>query len=174
VRLIHVFPVVIAGVLSAGCYTLEPAGGVTPEVGTGVAFDINDAGRVALGGSMGPEIDQIQGRLLSKDGTDYVVGVTMVQLLKGGTQVWHGESVRISPSYVNTMYLRRFSAGKTIAISAVGVGAVLALAGTALVTTGALDPPKTDTGTTGTQRRGRVPRKLPPKLKLSPFPPTTP
>lgn len=163
------------GVLSAGCYTLEPAGGVTPEVGTGVAFDINDAGRVALGGSMGPEIDQIEGRLLSKDGTDYLIGVTAVHLLKGGTQVWHGESVRISPSYVNTMYLRRFSAGKTIAISAVGVAAVAALAGVALITSGINDPPTnpSDTGT-GTQRRIPVPRKLPPKLKLHTFPPFTP
>jgi len=159
------------GVLSAGCYTLEPAGGVTPEVGTGVAFDINDAGRVALGGSMGPEIDQIEGRLLSKDGTDYLVGVTTVHLLKGGTQVWHGESVRISPTYVNTVYLRRFSAGKTIAISAVGVAAVAALAGVALVTTGALDP-GTDTTGSGTQRRIPVPRRIPPKLKLQHFPPT--
>jgi len=161
------------GVLSAGCYTLEPAGGVTPEVGTGVAFDINDAGRVALGGSMGPEIDQIEGRLLSKDGTDYVVGVTQVLLLRGGTQVWHGESVRISSNYVNTVYLRRFSAGKTIAISAIGIGAVAALAGVALVTTGANDPVSTDTGT-GTQRRIPVPRKVPPKLRLPHFPPTTP
>jgi len=162
------------GVLSAGCYTLEPAGGVTPEVGTGVAFDINDAGRVALGGSMGPEIDQIEGRLLSKDGADYVVGVTTVHLLKGGTQVWHGESVRISPNYVNTVYLRRFSAGKTIAISAIGIGAVAALTGVVLVTSGALDPGSDSGGSPGTQRKVPVHRRIPPQLKLQPFPPTTP
>ena len=49
------------GLLLAGCYTLQPARGVTPEIGARVAFDVNDAGRVVLGGSMGPEIDQVEG-----------------------------------------------------------------------------------------------------------------
>jgi hypothetical protein len=40
-----------------GCYTLQPTGGPVPEVGSRVAFDVNDAGRAALGGTMGPEID---------------------------------------------------------------------------------------------------------------------
>lgn len=161
-------------VSSAGCYTLEPAGGVTPEVGTGAAFDINDAGRVALGGAMGPEIDQIEGKVLSKDGPDYTVGVTAVHLLRGGTQIWHGESVRINSSYVNTMYLRRFSAGKTIAISAIGVVAVAALTRVALVTTGGADPTE-HVDSLHTARRIPVPRKIPLQLKLQlSFPPTTP
>jgi hypothetical protein len=37
---------------------------VTPAVGEKVAFDVNDAGRVALGGSLGPEIAQIEGRVV--------------------------------------------------------------------------------------------------------------
>jgi len=54
------------GALLAGCYTLQPAGGVVPSVGTQVAFDVNDVGRLALGGSMGPEIGQIEGRVVQK------------------------------------------------------------------------------------------------------------
>jgi len=173
VQLKRAVSVVLFGVLSAGCYTLEPAGGVTPEVGTGVAFDINDIGRVALGGSMGPEILQIEGRLLSKDGNDYLVGVTAVHLLKGGTQNWSGESVRIKPDYVSTTYLKRYSAGKSIALGAIGVGAVVALVGASLLGSGAPDQAGSDTSS-GHTRRGPIPRKVPPRIHYSPFPPTTP
>ena len=110
--------------LVAGCYTLEPTARATPDVGTRVAFDVNDQGRVALGGSMGPEIDQIEGRLVQRDTSEYVVAVTAVHLLRGGEQIWTGEQVHIKSAYVNQMYARQFSSGRTIALSALGVAAV--------------------------------------------------
>ena len=113
-----------AAALLGGCYTLQPTGGVSPEVGTRVALDVNDQGRVALGGSMGPEIDQIEGRLVQRDTSDYVVAVSAVHLLRGGEQVWTGEQVHIKPSYVNRVYTREFSSGRTIALSVIGVAAV--------------------------------------------------
>ncbi len=113
-----------AAALLAGCYTLQPTGRVSPEVGTRVAFDVNDEGRVALGGAMGPEIDQIEGRLVQRDTSDYVVAVTAVHLLRGGEQIWTGEQVHIKSSYVNQMYARQFSSGRTIVLSAIGVAAV--------------------------------------------------
>lgn len=111
----------------AGCYTLQPAGGIAPQVGAEAAFDVNDAGRVALGGSMGPEIAQIEGRLVSRDSGEYLVAVNAVRLLRGGEQVWRGENVRIKQEHVSTMYLRKFSRGRTIALGALGVGAVVVL-----------------------------------------------
>src|SRR5437870_10938977 len=111
-RINHLFAVTTFGVSLAGCYTLQPAGGVTPEIGTAVAFDVTDVGRVALGGSMGPEIAQVEGRLLSKgDGSDYLLAVSNVHLLKGGEVAWRGEQVHFKPDYIPTGYLRPFSAG---------------------------------------------------------------
>lgn len=115
------------GMLVAGCYALVPATGPAPEVGKLMAFDVNDVGRVALGGSMGPEIAQIQGRLLAHD-SDYVVGVTAIKLLKGGEQTWSGEQVRLKPAYVSSMYERRYSGSRTLAASAIGAGIVAAVA----------------------------------------------
>jgi hypothetical protein len=116
------------GVLVVGCYSLVPATGPAPEVGKQMAFDMNDAGRVALGGSMGPEIAQIQGRLLARD-SDYVVSVTAVKLLRaGGEQTWGGEAVRIKPAYISSMYERRYSGGRTLAATAIGAGLVAAVA----------------------------------------------
>ena len=107
-----------------GCYTLHPTGGGVPPVGTEVAFDVNDAGRLALGGQMGPEIKQVEGRLLDQENGEYVVAVSTIRLLRGGEQTWSGEKVRIKTEHVGTAYTRRLSKGRTIALAAVGVGAV--------------------------------------------------
>lgn len=115
------------GALSTGCYSLQPAGGVNFAPGTRVAFDISDAGRIALGGSMGPDIDQIEGRLIDKTPDDYLVAVSAVKLLRGGVQVWSGERVRLRPEYVSRTYERRFDKGRTVALGATIVGGVATL-----------------------------------------------
>jgi hypothetical protein len=93
-----------------------------------IAVDVNDAGRVALGGTMGPEIAQIEGTLVQRDSSEMVVAVSVVHLLRGGEQEWRGEKVRIKPAYVSTAYERQFSRGRTIAVSAAALGAVALLA----------------------------------------------
>ena len=110
------------GVALAGCYTLQPARGVTPSVGDAVAFDVNDAGRVALGGSLGPEIATIEGRVIERNTGEYLLAVSNIKLLRGGEQVWSGEQVRIKSDYVTSTYERRFSRGRTVAIGLAGLG----------------------------------------------------
>ena len=135
----------------AGCYTMQPARGPVPDVGTRMALDVNDAGRVALGGSMGPEISQIEGQLLGKEGGDYVVAVSAIKLLRGGEQGWSGEKVHIKSEYVSSVYQRRFSMGRTVALSAVGAGAVAFLVTRSLKTnpeTGDLPIPGDSANTT--------------------------
>jgi hypothetical protein len=123
----------------AGCYTLQPARGESPQVGTRVAFDVNDAGRVALGGSMGPEIDQVEGRLLERTDDEYVLAVANVKLLRGGHQVWGGETVRIKSDHVATTYTRRFSRARTVGLAIAGGGAVAFLVTRAITGAGDRD-----------------------------------
>jgi hypothetical protein len=120
---------VLLAVLLMGCYTLTPIRGIAPPVGSPVAFDVTDVGRVALGGSMGPEIIQIEGRLLETDSTGYVVAVSNVRLMRGGVQAWSGEQVRIRPEHVGSAYERRFSRGRSIAMGVTIVGGVIAFVG---------------------------------------------
>ena len=139
-----------------GCYTLRPTGGSIPQVGETVAFDVNDNGRAALGGSMGPEIGQIQGRLLQKDTAQLLVAVSAVRMLRGGEQTWGGEAVRIKPEYVTTSYTRTFSRSRTMALGALGVGAVAFIVTRSLLGSGDSEPKQpTDTSST----------------RLSPWPP---
>lgn len=90
-----------------------------------MAFDVTDAGRVALSGSMGPEIDQVEGRLLGTQNGEYVVAVSAVRLLRGGRQSWTGEKVSIKSEHVGNVYEHRFSKGRTIALSVALAGAVV-------------------------------------------------
>jgi len=109
--------------LAMGCYTLQPVAGNPLPLGTEIGLDINDAGRVALGGSMGPEIRQVEGRLVSRDSAEYVVAVSMVHLLRDGEQVWTGERIRIKTEFVSGVREKKLSKGRT----AVAVGASLAI-----------------------------------------------
>lgn len=143
------------GALLVGCYTLQPAQGVVPRVGTEMAFDINDAGRLALGGTMGPEIAQIEGRLIERDSGDYVVAVSALRLLRGGEQVWRGERVRLKSEYVASLYEKRLSAGRSIAMGAAGVAAVAMVVGRSIIGSGSPEPGRLppDTGV-----MARIPR----------------
>jgi hypothetical protein len=139
-----------------GCYTLQPTGGPVPQLGTIIGLDINDAGRAALGGSMGPEIGQIEGRFVQKDSDDFVVGVTTIHLLRGGEQLWHGEVVHVKSGYVTSLYERKFSAARSAALAAVGVGAVAIIATRGLIGLGSTDQSGMSPGDTAhTQRRPR-------------------
>jgi hypothetical protein len=115
-----------ASTLVAGCYTLQPAMRA-PEAGTVVALDITDVGRVALSGSMGPEIGQLEGRLISSENGEYLISVSSVRYLRGGTQIWAGERVRVREDYVGNTYEKRFSKGRTLALGATVAAGIAAL-----------------------------------------------
>jgi hypothetical protein len=110
--------------LSSGCYVLQPVVGNPLPLGTEIGIDVNDAGRLALGGAMGPEIAQIEGRLVDKDSSGYVVAVSMVHLLRGGEQVWNAERVRIKAEHVSGVHERKLSKGRTAVMVAASVGVV--------------------------------------------------
>lgn len=148
---------VLTAVLLAGCYSLQPAGGVAPVPGSLMAFDITDLGRVALGGQMGTGIKQVEGRLISKDNNEYLVSVSSVRTIDGAEQRWTGERVLIKSEHVGNVYERRFSKGRTVALSATAVAAVTAFVLTRdLFGLGSTDP-VIDTSGTGVFFRPRRP-----------------
>ncbi|MDA1081844.1 MAG: hypothetical protein O2973_09250 [Gemmatimonadetes bacterium] len=133
-QLIGVAAVWVASVAQVGCYSLQPRIVQTaPLLGSRIAVDINDAGRLALGGLMGAAIGQIEGRLVAVEGDTYELAVTTVHFLRGGEQIWTGERVLVKQEYVTQMYDRQFSKGRTIIISAAAAGVVVYFAGKAIV-----------------------------------------
>ena len=153
-RLVRLASTAAFAALVTGCYTLRPVSGVVPEIGSEVAFDVNDAGRVALGGTMGPEIAQIEGRVVSRDQGDFTLSVSAIRLLRGGEQVWRGEQVRLKSEYLGNAYERRFSRGRTLVLSAAGIGSFAYLLTRTLFASGTEDEKTVpDPGGPGTANR---------------------
>src|SRR5207237_10572640 len=101
----------------SGLDPVRPAAGpLAPPAGAEMALDINGAGRIALGGSMGPEIARIEGRLVEGDSSAYTVAVRAITLLNGGDQTWRGERVQLKTEYVSAHYERRRSPVRAIAM----------------------------------------------------------
>lgn len=129
--------------LATGCYSMVPVASDAPLLGSVVALTINDAGRVALGGSMGPEIDHVEGRLVSLDSSGYQVAVTTVHLLRGGVQNWSGERVAIRTEHVRSVQERHFSRTRTAIVAGVAVASLAALMRGNLIGAGGRDPDTT-------------------------------
>jgi hypothetical protein len=126
--------------LQVGCYAYRPTEGAVPATGTRVALRVNDAGRVALGGAMGPEIDQVEGVLIQKDSVEYVLAVSGIHTIRGGGQGWSGEKVHIRSEFVTGLYERRLDKKRTIIASAIGLGVLLYVGTRVLKGSGILDP----------------------------------
>lgn len=119
--------VAAALLVSTACYSHRPVVGQTLPAGTQIVISINDAGRSALGGQLGPEISDIEGRLISKDSTEYVMAVSQLLLLRGGRQVWSGERIRVKTEYISIVNEKRFSKTRTAMVSGLAVGAAALL-----------------------------------------------
>lgn len=130
----------VFGTALAGCYSLSPLRGAEPRLGSQVAFDVNDTGRVALGGTMGPQIMQIEGQLVEKDSGGYVLSVSTVRLVGGGYQVWSGERVRLDSRFLGPAYQRRLSLSRTLGMGVVGAGGIAAFVAGFSWATGGNDP----------------------------------
>ena len=110
---------------TTGCYTLVPVANTGIPAGATIALEINDAGRVALGGTMGPEIGEVEGRLIEQTSSEYRLAVTGVRYLRdAGEQTWNGERISIPSDHVRSVSARRLSRGRSAIIAGAALGAV--------------------------------------------------
>jgi len=129
----------------AGCYTYVPVAS-TPGPGSQIAFDITDAGRVALAERLGPGVTRIEGQVTGATAEEYAVAVTAVSQIGGGRTRWSGESMRLRRDYVARSETRKLSRGRTaLAVGAAVIGIVVS----ALVASLAVGGDKTPSGPGG-------------------------
>src|SRR5690242_21788213 len=65
-------------VILGGCYEYRPIETQSPPAGEQVALQITDQGRVGLSQRFGPGLAEIQGKMVSLQGSDYVINVYRV------------------------------------------------------------------------------------------------
>ncbi|HVO34832.1 MAG TPA: hypothetical protein VMT21_04655 [Gemmatimonadales bacterium] len=109
-----------------GCYAQTPLTSL-PAPGTDVVVELNDAGRVAMAAQVGPSVTSIEGVLDSTSlDSAFTLSVTSVSVITGAVARWSGEPVKLRPAFVQTMYERRLSKGRTAVFAAgLAVGATV-------------------------------------------------
>jgi hypothetical protein len=133
---------------ATGCYTLVPVANTGVPAGAMVALEINDAGRVALGGSMGPEIGEVEGRLVEQTSSEYRLAVTGVRYLRNaGEQTWNGERISIPTEHVRAVRERRLSKGRSAIFAGAAVGAVAYIVTRSIIGSGQEGPDRTPVDT---------------------------
>ncbi len=106
---------VLVAPLSLGCYVNQPLMESRPEPasGTNLVVELTDDGRVALGPSIGAGTATVEGTLVQRSDSQYVLGVTHVTDLWGHDARWEGEQVAVGARYVRRMFVRKLSPGRT-------------------------------------------------------------
>jgi len=105
---------------------------MSPEPAPGVEFqfELNDQGRIAVAKSLGPEVKDVAGALVSQNPTALVLAVRDVTYLKGETIHMQGEQVTINRDQVQSVTEKRFSLGRSAILTAAIVVAVGVFIGT--------------------------------------------
>lgn len=121
---------VVLGVLWAcsACYVYVPVG-TAPNVGSHVALEVNDAGRVALREQLGPGVLRLEGRLAAVEAGNFVIDASQVMQIRGLALPLDSMRVRLSNQFVDRVDERRLSRSRTwitvgsaIAVAAVFIG----------------------------------------------------
>ncbi len=116
--------------LLAGCYVNRPVADVQPEPapGTRLVIELTDVGRVAMAPQVGPDVGRVEGALIQRSDSQYVLGIQKVYGLYGALQKWEGEQMTFPKTYVRRLFERRFSLGRTLIVAG-GVTACLVTLG---------------------------------------------
>ncbi len=125
--------------VSQGCY-VYPAVSTAPVPGARLRFELNDRGRVGLGGPLGPSAERLEAVLEANTDSAYSVKMVSVSYLNGQSNKWTGEPLVVSKDYLRNVTVREFSKSRTILTAAAVLGgAVLLIATRGLFGSGTVD-----------------------------------
>ena len=108
-----------------GCYVYRPVQS-GPSVGTTLAVDLTDNGRVGMGEQIGASARTIEGVVRTQDDSAYVFNVSSILYLNGQQNRWSGEPLKVSRNFVTNLRQRQFSKSRTALMAGIAVGGVVA------------------------------------------------
>ena len=124
----------IAGLLLTivvtGCYTYKPVTTPVAPVGSTIALDLTDRGRVGLGEQIGIAARTIEGVVSSQDDSAFQLKVLSVSYLNGQRNKWSGEPLLVHKGHVTNARERNFSRSRTAIVAAGAAGGLIAFIAT--------------------------------------------
>jgi hypothetical protein len=119
------FAVLATGtILLSGCYTYRPLETTQPMPGTRVSAELTDDGARELSGQLGPQVEHVEGDVLTVDSNGVQLAVRQVETNRGIQVDWKGEKVVIPGAAVSGWQQHRLSVGGTSVMGGILVGAL--------------------------------------------------
>ncbi len=116
-------------VVQTGCHTLRPMQESVPAPRQSVAIELNDRGRVLVGGQMGESVLRVHGTLVASSDSEVTLSVARTELMQGSSVVWTGETVRIPREGIRGFRIREFSRGRTAIMTVAVVTGLVVIGG---------------------------------------------
>lgn len=129
------FAVLVAVVLSWGCYVHVPEVAVAPDPGTRVRILLTDAGSTELARYIGPRVGTINGDIIRSDDGELQLAVSSTVTRDENETFWKGEAVTVSRQYIAVLQRRKLAVGRTAAFvgglagAAIGLGRITGIVG---------------------------------------------
>jgi len=112
--------------LLCACYVTTPVPTApAPAPGTKLHVQLTDDGATTLAQYLGPNVNYVDGRLLSETDTSLALSVTGLTFRSGDEQYWKGEHVSLPHSAIATMQVKKVSWWR----SSVLAGGIIAVIG---------------------------------------------
>jgi hypothetical protein len=116
--------------LSTACYSYVPVR--TAPIGSRVALEINDDGRVALREQLGPGVVRLEGRVSAVESDALVLEASSVTQIRGRPTPIDSVQVRVRQGHVERVDERRLARGRTWMV----IGGAVAVVAAFLVANG--------------------------------------
>jgi hypothetical protein len=111
----------------SACYRYTPILATPADAGTDVRLQLTDQGSLALGPAIGPQVETMDGRLVSIGDTSFVLSVQQTENRAGLETSWRGERVTVPRSSVARVERRELAKGRSWAVGGLAVAAVVAI-----------------------------------------------
>lgn len=129
----------------SGCYVYRPVA-TAPAPGATVAFNLTDAGRLAMGPAIGEGAQTLEGVVEAATDTSFVLNMRSITYINGQVNQWTGERLSVGRQHVANVRERSFSKARSVALAAGAIGGAIAFIASRGVFGGGVEPEKPGTG----------------------------
>ena len=120
---------VAAAMASAACYNQVPVSEAPAPVGEKVTALLTPYGSVQMVSKLGPNVHEVNGRLVAIDATTVTIGLETTVGLDGTQQQWSGDQVAFPRGVFNEFTTPKFSMVRTVWLGAATVAGLVLLRG---------------------------------------------